>query len=94
MKRLLLVFIMALGLAGGAHASLVGRDINGNAVLGSDASAVFLYDTVLDITWLRDANYAKTSGYSPPQGASAGLRQKLGSHLSLSVTIPVGVCRR
>ncbi len=69
MKRLFLVVMMALGLAGGAHASLVGRDISGNVVLGSDARAVFLYDTVLDITWLRDANYAKTSGYSPPLGA-------------------------
>lgn len=33
-----------------AHAALVGRDINGNAVAGYDASAVFLYDTDLDIT--------------------------------------------
>jgi hypothetical protein len=55
MKRLLLVILVALG-AGGAQAALVGRDINGNAVLGSDASSVFLYDTVLNVTWLRNAN--------------------------------------
>ncbi len=36
--------------------TLLGRDINGNAVDGSSASAVFLYDRTLNITWLRDAN--------------------------------------
>ena len=39
-----------------AQASLLGRDITGQAVAGSDTSAVFLYDTDLNITWLRDAN--------------------------------------
>jgi hypothetical protein len=57
--------LAALGLVcavGGANASLVGRDINGNAVIQRDgngvldSSAVFLYDDVLDVTWLRDAN--------------------------------------
>jgi len=57
----------AMLLAGPSHAvsipgqgtwetTLKGRDINGNAVSGGDASAVFLYDTVLDITWLRNTN--------------------------------------
>jgi hypothetical protein len=41
---------------GGANAALVGRDINGNAVAGNAASSVFLYDTVLNVTWLRNAN--------------------------------------
>lgn len=36
--------------------TLLGRDINRNAVSASDASAVYLYDTTLDVTWLRDAN--------------------------------------
>jgi hypothetical protein len=46
-------------MSGAAQASLVGRDINGAAVTarnGSgvlDSSAVFLYDTVLNVTWLR-----------------------------------------
>jgi hypothetical protein len=62
MKRLLLVVLMALG-AGGAQASLVGRDINGNAVAGNAASSVFLYDTVLNITWLRNANAGAGSIY-------------------------------
>jgi hypothetical protein len=51
--------LAALGLAcaaGGANALLVGRDINGNAVAGNAASSVFLYDDVLNVTWLRNAN--------------------------------------
>ena len=36
--------------------TLLGRDVNGNAVSGNNASAVFLYDTALNVTWLRDAN--------------------------------------
>ncbi len=43
-------------LAAPSHATLLGRDIAGQAVAASDDSAVFLYDTTLNITWLRDAN--------------------------------------
>lgn len=43
---------------GTAHAALQGRDLNGSA----DSFEAY-YDTVLDITWLADANYAKSSGY-------------------------------
>ena len=46
-----------------AHGALVGRDINGVAVSGSSASAVFLYDTDLNITWLRNANAAAGSSF-------------------------------
>ena len=45
-----LVTVVALLFVGTAQASLVGRDINGNPVAGSDASAVFLYDDVLNVT--------------------------------------------
>lgn len=38
------------------QAALLGRDISGQAIAGNDDSAVFLYDTDLNITWLRDAN--------------------------------------
>ncbi len=38
--------------------TLLGRDLDGN-----DATFEAYYDTVLDITWLADANYAQTSGY-------------------------------
>lgn len=43
-----------------AHAALEGRDLDGSA-----GSFEAYYDTALNITWLADANYAKTSGYSP-----------------------------
>ena len=54
--RLLAAVYTAVMLAVPAQASLVGRDINGLAVAGSSAGAVFLYDTTLNITWLRNAN--------------------------------------
>ena len=56
MKKKRLAVVVLLCVSGGAQASLVGRDINGNAVAGGDASSVFLYDTMLNVTWLRDAN--------------------------------------
>lgn len=55
MKKYLAVAVTMFSVAT-AQAALVGRTINGGAVDGNDATAVFLYDTVLDITWLRDAN--------------------------------------
>jgi hypothetical protein len=39
------------------QAALLSRDLTGDGV--TDA----FYDTVQDITWLRDGNYAKTSGF-------------------------------
>lgn len=39
--------------------TLQGRDLDGSAANGFEA----YYDTVLNITWLADASYAKTSGY-------------------------------
>lgn len=44
--------------SGGAHAALQGRDLDGNAT-----TAEAYYDTVLDITWLKDANYGAGSSY-------------------------------
>ncbi len=38
---------------------LVGRDLDGNAANGYEA----YYDKALNVSWLADANYAKTSGY-------------------------------
>ena len=56
-----------------AQAALLGRDINGYAVAGSDVSAVFLYDTDLNITWLRDANASATAGNAnDPHGLGYG----------------------
>lgn len=36
--------------------TLLGRDINLQAVAATSSSAVYLYDTSLNVTWLRDAN--------------------------------------
>ena len=55
-----LVIAAMLGAVGvTAQAELVGRDLDGNFANGSEA----YYDTVLAVTWMRDANYAVTSGY-------------------------------
>lgn len=48
--------------------TLKARDINGNAVALDSASAAFFYDTVLDVTWLRD--FKAGAGSSFDDGAS------------------------
>jgi len=55
--------IAASLVSGSAHAALEGRDLNGSL----DSFEAY-YDTDLDITWLADANYAKTSGYDADGG--------------------------
>lgn len=58
---------------GSWETTLLGRDINGQAVAGSDASAVFLYDTVLDITWLRDINVFAQASWANANTLAAAL---------------------
>ncbi len=53
---MLAALIVAAGIGSASATSLVGRDINGNAVAASDASSVYLWDQDLGITWLRNAN--------------------------------------
>jgi len=50
-KPLILALLAGLSLSGAAQAAL------------NDRGGGLIYDDVLDITWLADANYAKTSGY-------------------------------
>ncbi|MDP2787130.1 MAG: DUF1566 domain-containing protein [Pseudomonadota bacterium] len=50
-KPLILVLLAGLALSGAAQATL------------NDRGGGLIYDDVLNITWLQDANYAKTSGY-------------------------------
>jgi hypothetical protein len=57
-SRLIAGLLLAAGLSNAAHAALQGRDLNGSA----DSFEAY-YDTELDLTWLADANFAKTSGY-------------------------------
>lgn len=49
--RVMLALVAGLGISGVARAVLV------------DRGGGLLYDTDLNVTWLADANYAKTSGY-------------------------------
>jgi len=53
---LLAALVVAAGIGSASATPLVGRDINRNAVAANDASAVYLWDQDLGITWLRDAN--------------------------------------
>lgn len=48
---LILALLAGLALSGAAQATLIGP------------SGGMIYDDVRDLTWLQDANYAKTSGY-------------------------------
>jgi hypothetical protein len=38
-----------------------------------DRGGGLIYDNVLDVTWLQDANYAKTSGYVTPGGRNVSV---------------------
>lgn len=49
--------ILALSIS--AHSALTAVDLDGIATNGHEG----VYDDVLDITWLADANYAQTSGF-------------------------------
>jgi len=51
-----------------AFAALSIRDLDGDWSNGHEG----VYDDVLDITWLADANYAKTSGYSAQNYSECG----------------------
>ncbi len=51
LKPLILALLAGLSLSGAAQATLI------------DRGGGLIYDDVLKITWLQDANYAKTSGY-------------------------------
>ena len=55
-KPLILALLAGLALSGAAQATL------------HDRGGGMIYDDVLKITWLKDANYAKTSGYSANKG--------------------------
>jgi hypothetical protein len=58
MKTLFVALAAASVFSGTAHATLEGRDLDGNL-----ATFEAYYDNDFNVTWLADANYAKTSGY-------------------------------
>ena len=51
-RRCLLAAIATIALTASASAELI------------DRGSGLIYDTVLNVTWLQDADYAKTSGYN------------------------------
>ena len=58
MKRIITVALSLL-ISSLAYSALSIRDLDGDWSNGYEG----VYDDVLDITWLADANYAKTSGF-------------------------------
>jgi hypothetical protein len=71
--------IVAALASGSAHAVLQGRDLNGSA-----GSFEAYYDTVLNVTWLADANYAKTSGYDADGGMIWAVANTWAANLSFT----------
>lgn len=61
--------------------TLLGRDINRNAVDASSISAVYLYDTSRDITWLKNANANGAMIWSAAVGWAAGLSMGSGTNV-------------
>ncbi len=79
----------ALLLATSAHATLLGRDLSGNAVANNSASAVFFYDTDRNITWLRNANAAAGSGFDNGASNSDG-RMGWGNAMAWAADLAAG----
>ena len=50
------VYAQSVSGQGTWETTLLGRDINLNAVSATSADSVYLYDTTLNVTWLRNAN--------------------------------------
>ena len=85
--------VHAIGVAGQGtwETTLLGRDVTGKAVEGSDASAVFLYDTTLNITWLRDANANGAMTWAQANAWAASLTVGTYSNWRLPTMIDTGV---
>jgi len=63
------------------EATLLGRDINRNAVAANDATAVYLYDTLLGITWLRNASVNGLENWSTQIAWAGGLSMGSGANV-------------
>ena len=57
-KRIALALLASLGISGAAQAALI------------DNGGGLIYDSALNITWLQDGSYAKTTNYVSPVGPS------------------------
>jgi hypothetical protein len=61
--------------------TLLSRDINRNAVAANSASAVYLYDTDLGITWLRNANVNGAQNWSTQMAWAQNLSMGSGANV-------------
>jgi hypothetical protein len=80
------------------ESSLLGRDIHRNAVAASSAEAVYLYDTTLGITWLRNAqvagemDWAAANQWAADLATGTGAAQVTDWRLPGMTTTSVGNC--
>lgn len=79
----------ALTVSVSAQAGLQLRDINGNPVVNA-ADATFVYDNVQNLTWLRDWNYARTSGFDADGQMEWGPATTPGTALNWAANLTVG----
>jgi len=68
--------------------TLLGRDINRNAVAAIDVSAVYLYDTTLGVTWLRDASALGYGDWSTVTTRAANLSTGSGVNTIIDWRLP------
>lgn len=65
--------VQAVSGQGTWETTLLGRDINLNAVAATSNEAVYLYDTTLNVTWLRNANVAGAMNWNNAMSWAANL---------------------
>jgi hypothetical protein len=80
----------ALTVSVSAQAALLGRTITGAPVAANDASAVFIYDDDQNLTWLRDWNYAQTSGFDADGLMAWGPATTAGTAMNWAANLTVG----
>jgi hypothetical protein len=79
----------ALTVAVSAQAALLLRDIDGNPVANA-ADATFVYDDDQNLTWLRDWNYAQTSGFDADGLMAWGPASTAGTAMNWAANLTVG----
>lgn len=67
------IFAQAVSGQGTWETTLLGRDINLNAVAATSDAAVYLYDTTLNVTWLRNTNAGGVMDWATANNWAANL---------------------
>lgn len=73
---------------GSWETTLLGRDINLNAVSATSVDAVYLYDTTLNVTWLRNANSNGTMNWATATNWAANLSTGSGGNAISNWRLP------